>query len=133
MCVAGEIIASITPLRHAFVTLLTFVFAAFTSIVYAALSLFPKTYSHRDNDPTDRDLLHFSGIGQLDLIEYRREMSALLGQTDRLSAAVVDDLYHLSRDVLAPKFRWLRLSYVAFIGGSMAAVFLYLARVFGLM
>lgn len=46
---------------------------------------------------------------------------------DGLSALITRDIYHLSRDVLTPKYRLLRWSYWVFLCGGLTSLLLFLS------
>lgn len=98
-----------------FVPVLTFLVGASITIVCAALCLMPKRF--RKITPDDRFLLHFSYISSIPRDRYLDQMADAISDTTVLAQEVSKDLYHLSRDVLIPKFRWLRIAYAAFVLG----------------
>jgi hypothetical protein len=105
------------------VGLLLFVLAAALSIFFAIISLMPKRY--KADASGSANLLHFSGIWQYDEAEYKASMQASLENRNTITELMVSDIYHLSHDVLRPKFRWIRLSFYAFLTGlSCALIFI---------
>ncbi|HAV13544.1 MAG TPA: hypothetical protein DCX06_08670 [Opitutae bacterium] len=97
-----------------------FILAAALSIFFAIISLMPKRYKL---DPTGSgNLLHFSGIWQYSETDYKALMKNSLESRNSITELMVSDIYHLSHDVLKPKFRWIRLSFYAFLIGLMCAL-----------
>ena len=45
-----------------------------------------------------------------------------LENRNSITELMVSDIYHLSHDVLRPKFRWMRLSFYAFLTGLFSAL-----------
>ncbi|MCH6258772.1 DUF5706 domain-containing protein [Puniceicoccaceae bacterium K14] len=101
---------------------LVFLVAAIITIIAALLCLNPKRYKRKEKDR--RQLLHFSGITEFDKETYLSRMGDLLSNTDKLAKEVASDLYHLSNDVLAPKFRYLRIAYCTFAIGIVSGTLL---------
>jgi len=100
--------------------ILLFILAAILSIVFAIISLMPKRY--RPDPAGQRNLLHFSGIWQYDEDAYKALMRESLESRNTITELMVSDIYHLSHDVLRPKFFWIRLSFYAFLAGMICAL-----------
>ncbi len=96
-----------------FPSVVVFLVGAATTIITATLCLFPKRF--RRIKPDDRFPLHFSYISRQGRDEYLTQMSEIIDDTTLLANEVAKDLYHLSHDVLIPKFRWLRIAYASFV------------------
>jgi len=45
-----------------------------------------------------------------------------LESRNTITELMVSDIYHLSNDVLRPKFRWMRFSFYAFLAGMLCAI-----------
>jgi len=97
-----------------------FTLAAALSIFFAIISLMPKRYK-RDVSG-NANLLHFSGIWQYDEASYKEQMKASLESRNTITELMISDIYHLSHDVLRPKFKWIRLSFYAFLTGLVCAL-----------
>jgi len=80
----------------------------------------PKRY--RPDPAGQRNLLHFSGIWQYDEDAYKALMRESLESRNTITELMVSDIYHLSHDVLRPKFFWIRLSFYAFLAGMICAL-----------
>lgn len=103
--------------------IMLFILAAALSIFFAVISLMPKRY--KVDASGSANLLHFSGIWQYDEAHYKELMKASLEKRNTITELMVSDIYHLSHDVLRPKFRWIRLSFYAFLSGlSCALIFI---------
>ena len=86
-----------------------FILTASLSILFAIISLMPKRY--QADASGERNLLHFSGIWQYDETTYKELMRESLESRNTITELMVSDIYHLSNDVLRPKFRYIRLSF----------------------
>lgn len=102
--------------------ILFFIITAATSIIFAIMSLMPKRY--RPDLSGNRNLLHFSGIWQYDEITYKELMREALESRNTITELMVSDIYHLSNDVLRPKFRFIRLSFYTFLGSLIGSIIL---------
>ncbi len=89
---------------------------AVATIIAAVQCLAPKKPKHLDKHER-HNLLHFSGISKFEESEYLSAIAEILDDTRKLSKEVARDLYHISNDILKPKFRWLRISYTSFVLG----------------
>tara|TARA_B110000037_G_C16991963_1_gene453500 strand:+ start:451 stop:975 length:525 start_codon:yes stop_codon:yes gene_type:complete len=92
-----------------------FLLGAVITIISSVLCLMPKRFQRREKDR--RHPLHFSGITQFTKEEYLERMATITQDTAALSREIAIDMYHLSHDVLQPKFRFLRISYISFVSG----------------
>ena len=96
------------------------VITAALSIITAIISLYPRHYSHHDT-ADHLDLFHFVPTKEVEERTYLNNMSALLSETGALTEDISRDLYHIQKLIVAPKFRWLKVSYFVFaIGNSIA-------------
>lgn len=109
--------------------IILFILAAALSIFFAIISLMPKRY--QPDATGKRNLLHFSGIWQYDEETYKELMKEALESRNTITELMVSDIYHLSNDVLRPKFRWIRLSFYAFLIGLFCALFLIVGPIVG--
>ena len=89
---------------------------AVITIIAAVQCLAPKKPKHLDKHE-HQNLLHFSGISKFTENEYLSTIAEAMNDTRRLSEEVARDLYHISNDILKPKFRWLRIAYSSFVIG----------------
>jgi len=74
-----------------------------------------------------KNLLHFSEIAALSEEEFLDEFSPIYNDRGALGQAVIKDIYDVSQCVLAPKFAFLKASYIIFFIGNLVAIstFLY--------
>ena len=107
-------------------SLIIFIVFALASACCAFLSLLPKRYNAVEN--CDCQMLHFSGISRFSESDYMERMQAMLNDEDRLAAAVTRDIYHISRDILKPKFLWVRISYLLFFSGSTLSILTFIVN-----
>jgi len=108
--------------------ILVVVICAAFSIFFAVMSLMPKRF--KGNHQGSRGLLHFSGIWGHNEAEYLEHMRVALDDRTTITEYMVSDIYHLSNDVLRPKFFWIRLSFYAFLSGLAASIILVVAPLF---
>lgn len=101
---------------------IVFLAGATTTIISATLCLFPKRFKRLT--PEDRFPLHFSYISRQDRDHYLAQMADIIDDTTVLANEVAKDLYHLSNDVLIPKFRWLRIAYASFVASLVLSLIL---------
>ncbi len=109
---------------------MVFLAGAVTTIIASVLCLMPKRFKRKEKDR--RHPLHFSGITQFEKEEYLLRMASLTQDTAELSRELAIDMYHLSHDVLEPKFRLLRIAYISFVGGVCIGLGLVLNGYLGL-
>ncbi len=76
----------------------------------------PKRYRP---DPSGQPICFTSGIWQYDEDTYKALMRDSLESRNTITELMVSDIYHLSNDVLRPKFRWMRFSFYAFLAGML--------------
>lgn len=101
--------------------------ACVISMFTAMICIFPKRRSHlKPNGQINP--LHFSDIGRLSEEQYLDVMLPLYNNPPMLGVAVLQDLHDVSRNVLRPKFIWLKLSYVVFFFGNLTAIIVELLQ-----
>jgi len=99
-----------------------FIITAATSIFFAIMSLMPKRY--KADSEGNCNLLHFSGIWQYDEATYKALMREALESRLTITELMVSDIYHLSNDVLRPKFRFIRMSFYVFLFSMTGSILL---------
>jgi len=102
--------------------ILFFILTAALSILFAIICLMPKRY--RPDPSGKRNLLHFSGIWQYDENTYKELMRESLENRNTITELMVSDIYHLSNDVLRPKFFYIRLSFYTFLTSMFGSILL---------
>lgn len=96
------------------------IIAAILSITFSIISLYPKSYSgKKDNHP---NLMHFSQVKEMSEDAYLKLAKEAFADNSKLAEMAALDIYHLSKYVLAPKFFWLKLSYLMFLIGNIIAL-----------
>jgi hypothetical protein len=98
------------------------IISAFLCITAAFISLYPKKYSGKKEKHAG--LLHFSQIQKFSEKRYLDLMNEALQDTSVLAKMASRDLYHISKRILHPKFRWLKISYLIFLSGNFIALIL---------
>ncbi len=91
------------------------------SILMAIACIFPKRRSGT-KPGGELNYLHFSDIGSLSEKQYLEQFLPIYNDTSALSECVIKDIHDVSRRVLVPKFKQLKLSYKIFFIGNLAAV-----------
>jgi len=85
-----------------------FLTLAFLSIFCALIGLLQNRI--RLNSDTHPGLIHFSSIRKMTEADYLDSMRRTLHENKDLEMHIAHDMYHLSRDILRPKFLWIRAS-----------------------
>lgn len=96
------------------------------SILMAIICIFPKRRVS-NKSATEKNLLHFVEIANLSEDEFLDQFNPIYNDRGALGKAVIKDLYDVSNCVLAPKFWFLKISYIVFFVGNLIAIsaFLY--------
>ncbi len=98
------------------------------SIMWATICIYPKRRSGRKPDGTINHL-HFGDIGGMTEQEYLTSFKPIYNDKARLTEEVVKDIHDISRRILRPKFRALKLSYLVFFYGNLLAIGYTIAHV----
>jgi len=98
------------------VAMCVFLVFSLSSAGCALMSLLPKRY--RAVNECECQLMHFSGISRFTESEYMERMQTLMQKPEGLTSALVRDIYHISHDLIRPKFLWMRASYLLLFAGS---------------
>jgi hypothetical protein len=98
------------------------------SIFMAIICVFPKRSRGHKPDGS-LNLLHFSDIGAMKEQEYLELMRPIYNDRSALSVEVLKDIHDVSRRVLIPKFKLLKISYVVFFIGNLIAVIEFLINI----
>ncbi len=101
------------------------IIACVASMFTAMACIFPKRRAMRKPDGS-LNLLHYSDIGRLEESEYLEMIKPLYNNPPDLAVAVIKDLHDISRNVLLPKFAWMKLSYATFFLGNLTAILIEL-------
>ncbi|MAE52116.1 MAG: hypothetical protein CMH27_09930 [Micavibrio sp.] len=95
---------------------------AIFSILAALICIYPKRRAGRKPDGTI-NLLHFGDIAKLKEEDFLDEFLPVYNDLNLLSEAAAKDMHDVARRVIRPKFYWLKLSYIIFFCGNLAAIF----------
>jgi len=94
---------------------------AILTIFTAIMAIYPKRRAGAKPDGS-LNLLHFADIGQLKEDEFLRRFNPVFNDPERLSAEAVKDMHDISRRILMPKYRWLKIAYITFFAGNLVAI-----------
>ena len=97
------------------------IFTAVLSIMAALICIYPKRRKGRKPDGTF-NLLHFGDIGRMKEDEFMTEFMPIFNDPSRLAETSVKDIHDVARRIIRPKFVWLKLSYLIFFFGNLAAI-----------
>lgn len=102
------------------------IFTALFSIMFSILAIYPKRGARRVAE-NRINYLHFGDIGRLKEDQFLENFKHIVGDPGNLSEAVAKDLYDMGKNVMLPKFRWLKIAYISFfIGNSSALMWFFL-------
>lgn len=99
------------------IAIITGVLSIFTAIV----CIFPKRGRNYKPDGS-KNLLHFSDLGALTEKQYLEMMQPIYNDPAALGVEVLKDIHDVSRRVLIPKFRLLKIAYSVFFLGNLIAL-----------
>jgi len=94
---------------------------AILSIVAAMICIYPKCRAGRKPDGT-LNLLHYGDIAKLKEYEFLDEFLPVFNDMTLLSEAAAKDIHDAARRIIRPKLYWLKLSYIIFFFGNLAAI-----------
>lgn len=98
------------------------VITAIISIMTAIVCIYPKRRGGKLPDGTF-NLLHFGDIGRMKQDDFMAEFLPKFNNTSALSEIAAKDMHDMARRIIRPKFFWLKLSYMSFFLGNLAAIF----------
>lgn len=96
------------------------IFLAFATltILFCILVLSPKRYGKiYSKTVPGGSPLHFAHIAKYEEEEYVEKMAGLSKDMRVMTEVMTRDFYHMSKYVIRPKFRWLRIAYTCFLLG----------------
>lgn len=92
------------------------------TVLLAGYGTMPKFGARKaGRKPGRLDLLFFGDIGDLEYDEYLERMQAVMNDPSRVYEMQLFELYKLGQYLERAKFRYIRLAYLAFIGGVIAS------------
>ena len=95
------------------------------SLFFSILSVKPELHDNHIAKETENNMLHYKKCSEYSLGEYTRLMMQTMGDEDKKMDAIIKDLYYYG-NLLAMKYKLMRLGYRFFFYGIMAAVISYL-------
>lgn len=100
------------------------------SVIFSLIVLIPSfgKKSPKGQKPATSSLLFFGSIGQMEHQEYKDEMKELLQSDESIYDAIISDLYFEAKVLRQKKYRFLRYSYIALIGGVFLSIVIFLAE-----
>lgn len=97
------------------------------SIMVSIIAIYPKRGARRVAE-NKINYLHFGDIGRLDEQRFMDSFRPLLNSTDKMAEAMAKDLYDMGKNVMLPKFFWLKIAYISFfVGNALAIIWHFLA------
>lgn len=94
---------------------------AVLSIFAAIMSIYPKRRGGAKPDGSV-NLLHFGDIGRMREDEFLKMFNPVFNDNEKLSQEAVKDMHDISRRILLPKYRWLKIAYIIFFCGNVIAI-----------
>lgn len=109
-------------LRLPMLVLMTFTLAALLLAILAVLPKYrPLRLKHGEPLPPHFNLLFFGHFAELDQQRYLRELAARMQPDGSVYRSMATDIYSLGSYLSHHKYRYLRLSYICFLIGFIAA------------
>jgi hypothetical protein len=118
-------------LRPSAITFAGFLLVALIFALLSVLPKFPFPGQRRLEREGRRDVLFFNHVAAMPQDEYVRTMAAVLEKDSSAYEALVRNLHNQSTYLLQAKYRYLTLSYLAFLGGVIAATIAYMVNAIG--
>jgi Pycsar effector protein len=115
-------------LRPSAITFAGFLLVALIFALLSVLPKFPLPGQRRRERHSPRDVLFFNHVAAMSQDEYVRTMAHVLEKDSSAYEALVRNLHNQSTYLLQAKYRYLTLSYLAFLGGVIAATIAYLVN-----
>jgi Pycsar effector protein len=118
-------------LRPSAITFAGFLLVALIFALLSVLPKFPFPGQRRRERRTPPDLLFFNHVAAMPQDEYVRAMAGILGSDSAAYEALVRNLHNQSTYLLQAKYRYLTMSYLAFLGGVIAGTVAYVVNAIG--
>lgn len=99
------------------------------SIIASIFCIYPKRRSGKRPSGT-ANLLHFGDIGEMELDDYLERFSKIYNDDSELPIAVAKDFHDMSKNILKPKYTWLKVTYITFFIGNLLAIVVSLYNLF---
>lgn len=107
-----------------------FVVFGFLTVVFCVMAMAPKHYRREKGSASANSIFHFSEMGMMDEHTYINRLRETLEDDSALAESMSRELFHMGKDVLKPKFKWLRLAYASFLIGLAVSVLLTITSFF---
>ena len=91
------------------------------SIMVSIIVIYPKRGADRVAQ-NKINYLHFGDIGRIDEQRFMDNFRPLLNNTEKMAEAMAKDLYDMGKNVMLPKFFWLKIAYISFFVGNAMAI-----------
>ena len=118
--------------------LLFFAFGCTISLLAAIFAIIPQTgYPKKPgSDEIDRDSpifnpLFFGHFAHIPIDEYKEDYAETLMTDDRIYDALAGDIYGIGTTLMNNKYKWLKRSYMAFLGGMTGAIIIFSIQTIG--
>ncbi len=118
--------------------LLFFAFGCTISLLSAIFAIMPQTGYPKipGSDDIDRNSpqfnpLFFGHFAHIPIEEYKLDYAETLMTDDRIYDAIVGDIYGIGIGLMNNKYKWLRRSYMSFLGGMAGAIFIFCFQAIG--
>ncbi len=118
--------------------LLFFAFGCTVSLLSAIFAIMPQTGYPKipGSDEIDRESpqfnpLFFGHFAHLPVEEYKEDYAETLMTDDRIYDAIVGDIYGIGVGLMNNKYKWLRRSYLSFLGGMAGAIAIFTLQTVG--
>jgi len=98
------------------------------SMFFAILCIFPQRTLPQVGK-RHFNILHFNDIGHMSQDEFLETINPIYNDPPEFAQAVLKDIHDISRRVLIPKFRLLKIAYGTFFLGNLAAITLVLINI----
>ena len=118
-------------LRPSAITFAGFLLAALIFALLSVLPKFPFPGQRRRERRAPRDLLFFNHVAAMSQDDYVRAMAGILESDSSAYEALARNLHNQSVYLLQAKYRYLTMSYLAFLGGVIAATIAYIVNASG--
>jgi hypothetical protein len=115
-------------LRPSAITFAGFLLAALILALLSVLPKFPFPGQRKREARAPRDLLFFNHVAAMPQDEYVRAMAHTLEKDSTAYEALARNLHNQSIYLLQAKYRYLTLSYLAFLAGVIAATVAYVVN-----
>jgi hypothetical protein len=118
--------------------LLFFAFGCTISLLAAIFAIIPQTGypKKKGTDEIDRDSpmfnpLFFGHFAHIPIDEYKEDYAETLMTDDRIYDALAGDIYGIGTTLMNNKYKWLKRSYMAFLGGMTGAITIFCIQTIG--